>query len=978
MATGDLTAVIRPDGWSADVTIEGRAAWLGAAAYDFGTPGATGTSKFYLAVTSEGYNSSAVLGTIARTVYGTDVVRMPTGTYAIPGTLSGTFTDGEIVTQATTGATAVVYGAGQGTTHAALIVVGLTTVPASNSSDVWTGGTSGQTNTPSGAPASRTEDERVVGSDLVVRVSLSEQIHDDDKNGGAGTSGTDPTLTAASGWASSGGNNSNAAAAVTVTNNSTLDYPVAFGQWDFVGGQMTATRTKTAYRLAAFAWDGFGVACVRFNAVGGTSSVDTEEYVSKQTRVLRSGSSKYGWSYRSSEISLTPYTQGETITGRVRIYPKVGDANSVYDTNGNTTAADEINGHNEHKVICDKSNLLDVIRYVHSSSGNDSTGDGSSGNPWATIAKATTTAGVNVVKLKNAGPHNLGTSATRKTSSEWVVVEEDTGISATVVMTTTTTYRVERLCFRGVTVQPAGTTSYLSGENLNFVWFDSCVFDKNSVGNLSSAGPNYRSLGCYVTNCTGDLAVAAWAMGSASTSRCTWWLDGVAMAARGTANTIIPQCYQAVASNLGGHGFGQKGGTVDGPVQSGITIAYNLIADSTSASGNIMLMQAVSWTGLAIVGNAIEKTAGSGSCVHLWADGTQSTCTHVIVAHNTGQDTSSGARWNLFYNELGGTAYFHKHVFVVGNDIGVGNIKSDTFAPTNTSITRSGTTATLTQTGHGYATNDRITVTGATPSGYNGTFVCTVTGANTLTYVMASDPGASASPAGNMGACAARVGNWPQLYGVNFRSNNIDTNNGFPWEYHGVDYTSGTGTYVNAGTNDWTPDTGSVLLDRVSYATLARHAWGDYNGNCLSTDATALASVGALQPVPALTVTVDGNAASDGGTVDLGQQGAGGSVDMVCTVSGLTGAAVYIDDYSTDSGISEVSEFVPSVIAAGGSSDSNTASLRLEQGVETAQVTMTSTYGDGSFLVTLEWEEQSAGAVSALGDGGGWGKIIGQ
>lgn len=59
------------------------------------------------------------------------------------------------------------------------------------------------------------------------------------------------------------------------------------------------------------------------------------------------------------------------------------------------------------------------------------------------------------------------------------------------------------------------------------------------------------------------------------------------------------------------------------------------------------------------------------------------------------------------------------------------------------SLTRSGTTATLTTTlAHGLVTGNIITLAGFTPSGYNGSYTVTVTGATTLTFVMNSDPGA--------------------------------------------------------------------------------------------------------------------------------------------------------------------------------------------------------------------------------------------
>lgn len=66
-----------------------------------------------------------------------------------------------------------------------------------------------------------------------------------------------------------------------------------------------------------------------------------------------------------------------------------------------------------------------------------------------------------------------------------------------------------------------------------------------------------------------------------------------------------------------------------------------------------------------------------------------------------------------------------------------------------TSITRVGTTATLTTAAaHGRTTGNTVSVWGASPSQYNGTFTITVTSTTTFTYTMTSDPGASASPVG--------------------------------------------------------------------------------------------------------------------------------------------------------------------------------------------------------------------------------------
>jgi hypothetical protein len=74
---------------------------------------------------------------------------------------------------------------------------------------------------------------------------------------------------------------------------------------------------------------------------------------------------------------------------------------------------------------------------------------------------------------------------------------------------------------------------------------------------------------------------------------------------------------------------------------------------------------------------------------------------------------------------------------------------TSTTAQTITSITRAGTLATLTTgAAHGLVTGNQITVAGALPVAYNGTYVVTVTGTTTLTYTMTSTPPTNATTVG--------------------------------------------------------------------------------------------------------------------------------------------------------------------------------------------------------------------------------------
>jgi hypothetical protein len=72
------------------------------------------------------------------------------------------------------------------------------------------------------------------------------------------------------------------------------------------------------------------------------------------------------------------------------------------------------------------------------------------------------------------------------------------------------------------------------------------------------------------------------------------------------------------------------------------------------------------------------------------------------------------------------------------------------------SITATGTTATLTtSSAHGLNTGDTITVSGATPAAYNGTFTFTKLTSTTGTYTTLTAPGGAASVVGSYTATTA-------------------------------------------------------------------------------------------------------------------------------------------------------------------------------------------------------------------------------
>lgn len=107
-----------------------------------------------------------------------------------------------------------------------------------------------------------------------------------------------------------------------------------------------------------------------------------------------------------------------------------------------------------------------------------------------------------------------------------------------------------------------------------------------------------------------------------------------------------------------------------------------------------------------------------------------------------------------------------------------------------------------------------------------------------------------------------------------------------------------------------------------------------------------------------MAVTIAGNAATDGGSVELGNQTNGVGVSIVCTVSGLTGASVYVSSYAASGGCGTPLQTAPELIVVGSSTTSTASTILSSSG--TGAVTITSTYGDGSFGFDVTWTSIAA------------------
>jgi hypothetical protein len=154
-------------------------------------------------------------------------------------------------------------------------------------------------------------------------------------------------------------------------------------------------------------------------------------------------------------------------------------------------------------------------------------------------------------------------------------------------------------------------------------------------------------------------------------------------------------------------------------------------------------------------------------------------------------------------------------------------------AQTIATLTHVGTVATATTTvAHGLATGNRISLSGATPTDYNGTYVITVTGATTFTYVIATTPATNATVVGSYTVTGITGQNSNTFVNVNLFKNRLYfcKNNSLSFYYLDVQAISGVATEFQLGSffrnggflqamGTWTLDAGYGVDDFAVYVT---------------------------------------------------------------------------------------------------------------------------------------------------------------
>lgn len=599
----------------------------------------------YFTVVSLGYDATGAATTKTRTVYLTTVARFPYLTGYLTGTYtSGTFVDGDVITQAVSGATGQIVGDQSAGTKLVFFV----TAGTFNNVNLCTGptGTFTSTSTFTAYAALTKHEESTAVPDLTTRFSLSEYVYQKD-NTGAGNSLTAPTFTSPAGFivnSGGGAQSSNAASAIAVTQSSTAAFPLVLMNWDTIAGVRTADRVTGSFTVAVNARHRFGIAAVVITATGQTSAYTTTFTQTTQVSTVRTATGLYYSAYQGT-ISIAGFTLGELIDIRAQVYPSTGDLGAVMDTNSFTTALNECLGYNKATVVYSTTNTDKYVALAASTPAGNDANAGTSAAPYLTIGKAVS-AGANRVFLKDGSTFlGMGSNPVRTVTNEWVIVQPDPVSSPSGVIFQMDDVqfngKCSRLMFYNLTIKPKNINASLYGAALaNYLRFNNVTFNLNGVARITGGTPFYQWYGVYFENCPGDLGYNWYIAQIGNYAGFTF--DGCVFGSAGACNSVnrITAC-----SSIVGMSFAETPTGVNQPLNDGGFFDNNVFYNFGGAgvTGLSFAYTHALVRGISICGNVFEKTTTPGHTIGVAnaATGTIGT-TNVIMENNATMGGNAG------------------------------------------------------------------------------------------------------------------------------------------------------------------------------------------------------------------------------------------------------------------------------------------------------------------------------------------------
>ena len=615
-ATGDITGVrITNDGWYAELDIQGFSTG-GVADYGFVEDSFASTTdndpsgaKVVFTVTSQGYNSSGVLGTITRTVYGTKTVRK-----AFP---TNTITDRSVLDESVSG--------------------GTLTIKVALSDYIYA------------------DDEAGAGkSGTDVTVSIPNTFYLD--SGSGGTGGYNNTVTN-----------------FTVTNNSILNYPKVIGRWAWPGYErLTSDFLVEAIAFHKFGQNSKPVAAVAFSASdqsGHTSRATTTD----MTVSTRTGDTNPVIVYAATmDIDVLNQAEVIDVNfiAYPWVGDETSILNSAVGGDGYAQPDERLGTLSE---LNDKAGTYGIgYAYVNRTTGNDSTGTVYSSQPLAEAGNAFLTIGAAGAAIKtyhnsnglpirnNAGggvilladgnhpfPGTVPSSDLGITMDTWLTIKPAstaTKVNTKISSGSSSAIKATRLKIEGITVSPSvGSGGGLTGRTAGDVmWLHNNIINATTSSPIFSWRTLYGTQNSITSFSTGFSSYAAG-------QRAPWAL----VRGNDSSSNISAQFYNILGNKgVTGANFIETGDVevVTGGMSSSTNaiFAFNTLYNMSTA---VVWSSVSTSTGIAIVQNLFERVAGDAQGTMDISAGNDNgaTTTNFLLWHNT----LVGGRQQFAYNSSG-------------------------------------------------------------------------------------------------------------------------------------------------------------------------------------------------------------------------------------------------------------------------------------------------------------------------------------
>jgi hypothetical protein len=515
-------------------------------------------------------------------------------------------------------------------------------------------------------PNATAADETVSGSDVVIKVALSQRIFNDD---------TDITISVAAGWYTQGGTPSNICTSLSVTNNSTLDYPKVVGNWGIENAKVVTGNFDVEFlAFHGYAQSGKQVDCVKITA--------TDQHTNSVTYTVSSMSKSTRLDYKTviayiQTINVSTLTDDDLITIQAQAYPWIGDADSILNTNDGvntwptplyTNLIYRLDKANDHGHTC------------VSATGNDGTGAvygsqtlAEAGNHFLTIAAALTA--LAAYHNTNSGHNDAGggtiyldantwtlNSTNGGTLSQWVTItQQSTATQSTAIIQADGTLAgmPTRMRLYDLTLSGSG---YFSGTtSTKSLWIDKCII------NTTGAVTIYSTVCSYCTYSSGTIAQGFLPY---STMNSPW------VFVRGNNFSTRVRCVSYVT--VGNHNVYNEDrvATNTSPLNNNGIYAFNYNTP-TDTTTQFQLATVNNIDGFACIQNVLERHGVTTEPI-MWisGDATTTTTNNIILQHNT----LAGARTNNAYNDIAsGGPYAQTNWYSKNNCWDNWNNKDDTF-----------------------------------------------------------------------------------------------------------------------------------------------------------------------------------------------------------------------------------------------------------------------------------------------------------